>query len=206
MIGGLLRKLRGAVGTALTWAAAWGTGGFLFFLAVYLSGGPPVSPEGFELTLGMVLLAGVAIGLLGALAGGLFSLVLATVHRRSTLGEVLPERMALWGALVGMAAPSLFVGFAIATGGYSPEPGLAETLITLSVLGGATGAGTVWLARSGGADGAAAQVESRERKTDEGLCPTCAMPITAGSQFCENYPRGRMRAQCGAPVERQLTS
>jgi len=93
----ILRKLRGALGTALTWAVVWAVGGFAFATLLY------VRADGFgygpfwEFALGAAL----TLGLWGLTSGALFSGALTTFHRRRALGELEPAIVGLWGGVAG---------------------------------------------------------------------------------------------------------
>ena len=85
----ILRRIRGAVSVALIWAVAWLPIGVLVaiwkgwlstpFLAVWTA--------------------------LGASAGAVFALLLATLERRRTLEDLSTRRLTIWGALGGAALP-----------------------------------------------------------------------------------------------------
>jgi len=90
-VGDLLRKLRGLVGMAATWGAAW----FAVASAVWgiaLWGDLP-----FRVIL--ELAGGVGIG--GAMTGAAFALVLGVVERNRTFDELSYPRVALLGAVAG---------------------------------------------------------------------------------------------------------
>ena len=80
----ILRKLRGALGTALTWAVAWPVGGFALGIFLYVEGFSQVPLWMF------VPLLALSMGLYGLVGGALFSAALATVHGRRTLSELKP--------------------------------------------------------------------------------------------------------------------
>jgi multisubunit Na+/H+ antiporter MnhB subunit len=86
----LLRRLRGIVGTGVTWAAGWGalSGGMFAVLG---------SPLG-------VVLEGAAGGaFLGGFAGASFAVILSLAEGRRTLRELSLRRVAAWGGIGGMA-------------------------------------------------------------------------------------------------------
>jgi hypothetical protein len=85
----ILRRIRGAASVALIWAAAWLPVGVL--VAAWKGW---LSPE----FLGVWTL-------LGACAGAVFAILLATLERRRTLEDLSPRRLTMWGALGGAALP-----------------------------------------------------------------------------------------------------
>jgi len=87
---GFLRKLRGIIGTGLTWALGWG----VLFGGLWVALGSP---------LGAVLEAVAGGAFLGAFAGGSFAVILSIAERRRTLEELSLRRVALWGGIGGMA-------------------------------------------------------------------------------------------------------
>lgn len=138
----LFRKIRGAIGNALTWAAAWFGGSFLAFGALSVTGLIP--PMG----LGILLRLALSVGITGFFAGTGFSLFLGTAHRHHRLEDLRAGRIALGGAIVsGLVAPAL----SIAVMGFG-APGigfgfLAANAMGAAVFGGLTAGGTVALAQ-----------------------------------------------------------
>lgn len=142
----MLRKLRGAVGTAVTWAIGWATSAFVVLSGPVLIWG---NPDLFWQTIRPVtLLAGVS----GLFGGAVFSTVLGTVHRNRRLGELSPLRMAAWGAGAGLLAPLALLGAGVAFR-VPMQPGFVALLVAgIGGLGAATGGGTVKLAQLGQRD------------------------------------------------------
>ncbi|MDH3733221.1 MAG: hypothetical protein OEU54_06780 [Gemmatimonadota bacterium] len=133
----LLRRLRGVVGTAATWAVGWGIlGGVLHALAGVL---------GLSGILGATLAADV-IGhaLIGLFGGGAFSALLLT-ERVGSLDSLSVGRSTAWGALAGLAGS----GFVLA---LFPGLGLFAAVVPVlaagSVVGGVSGGGMSAIARS----------------------------------------------------------
>jgi len=91
-----LRRIRGALGTGLTWAAAWGGVGAILGLLGFL--GPPFLGPSFMEPLGG-LLAAVSFGVAGFIAGASFSTVLGITEGRRRFDEMSLPRFALehWG-------------------------------------------------------------------------------------------------------------
>ena len=113
------RRIRGAIGSGLTWAAAWFGAGMVLLAIVGLGAADVPFPLFF--------------GLLGFLAGATFSVILGVVARRRRFDELSLPKFAGWGALGGLL---LSVIVALAAG-----PG-AELLVvgTVFALAGAISA------------------------------------------------------------------
>ncbi len=122
-----LKRIRGALGIGLTWAAAWGFVGALMGLWL---GGPGV--VGASLT----------FALSGFIGGGAFSVVLGLAGRRRTFDEMSLPRFAGLGALAPLLliVPSAFSG-----GVFNPGGLIAVALLALLCAGSA--AGSLALAR-----------------------------------------------------------
>ena len=89
----VLQRLRGIVGTGLTWAAAWvGLGAGIGALT------------GMEL--GFILQIALGNSVSGFLAGASFAVILSVAERNRSLEELSLKRVGLWGA-AGAAALSL---------------------------------------------------------------------------------------------------
>ena len=141
----ILRKLRGAVGTAVTWAVMWATGGVAFTGLLFLLS-PGLNLQIFAEAAPAIALVAGAWGFIG---GGVFSLTLGTVHRSRRLDDLSPGRMSLWGALAGMLLPIGLLAFAALSGvtGIDAEVIFWTTAI-FGGLGATTAGGTVKLAQS----------------------------------------------------------
>lgn len=122
-----LRRLRGAIGMGLTWAAAWFGAGMVLLLVVGVGAADVPFPLFF--------------GLLGFLAGATFSGILGIFARRRRFDEMSLPRFAVWGALGGLLLSGIV---ALAAG-----PG-AEILVlgpVFAAAGAISAAGTLALAR-----------------------------------------------------------
>ena len=93
-----LRRIRGAVGMGLAWAAAWGGVGTLVTLGFVLeTGRRPDAP--FPLMFAAA----------GFVAGAVFSGVLGIVEGRRRFEQMSLRRFAAWGAAVGFVLAATFV-------------------------------------------------------------------------------------------------
>ncbi len=117
-----LRRIRGAVGMGLTWAAAW-------FL---VSAVTAVASIGFP----------VMFAAFGFVGGAIFSVVLGIAERRRSFEEMSISRFAAWGAVGGLFATMIFFR------GGGPETVLMADILTL--LGAGCAAGSLVLARRAG--------------------------------------------------------
>lgn len=89
------RRIRGAIGMGLTWAAAWFATGMGLLLIV----GPNAADVPFPLF----------FGLLGFLAGLTFSGVLGLVEGRRRFDQMSLPRFSLWGGVGGLLFATVFV-------------------------------------------------------------------------------------------------
>jgi len=122
-----LRRIRGAIGTGFTWAAAWFAVGFV-----------PRWVFGVNTDLPFPLL----FGALGFLAGVTFSGLLVLTEGRRGFHELSLRRFAGWGAVGGMLLSALFVR------GTSLSAGAVLAIATMFALASAAcAAGSLALAR-----------------------------------------------------------
>lgn len=130
-----LRRIRGAIGMGLAWGVAWFSAGMVLLLIV----GPDAADVPFPL----------GFGVLGFLAGALFSGVLGLVARGRRFSQLSLPRFAGWGAAGGLLFSVLFVVTATVAG----DAALLDELIFLGPLFAAAGAasagGALGLARRG---------------------------------------------------------
>jgi hypothetical protein len=121
-----MRRIRGAIGMGMTWAAAWFAAGMALLLVV----GPDAADVPFPLF----------FGLLGFLAGAAFSGILGVFAGRQRFDQMSLPRFAGWGALGGLLLAGIV---ALAAG-----PGELLVLGPVFALAGAiSAAGTLALAR-----------------------------------------------------------
>ena len=88
-----LRRLRGAIGTGLTWGAAWSAAGVVLAAITRFQADAP-----FPLI----------FGVLGFTAGVIFSAFLALTAGRRRFDEMSLRRFAGWGAVGGLLLSGLF--------------------------------------------------------------------------------------------------
>ncbi|HEV8265723.1 MAG TPA: hypothetical protein VGQ06_12320 [Gemmatimonadales bacterium] len=127
-----LRRIRGAIGMGLTWAAAWFGAGLILLLVVGVGAADVPFPLFF--------------GLLGFLAGVTFSGFLGVFEGRRGLEQMSLPRFATWGAVGGLVLSGIFV-VAAALGG---ETLWGEILVlgpAFALAGAASAAGSLALAR-----------------------------------------------------------
>jgi hypothetical protein len=97
----LWRRLRGALGIALTWAALWVILGSLLMLVLVTLDPQQIDPgEGPATALPI-------LALVGFLSGLGFAALFALAERRRTTGDLSIPRAALWGLLGGVTVPLL---------------------------------------------------------------------------------------------------
>ena len=124
-----LQRLRGIIGTGLTWAVGWmGFYGVVILpiLAVFglIGGGAS-----------FILNTFIGVGIAGFVAGSAFGVVLSILERHKKLEDLSFKRIALWGGLGGLAFGAML----------GPEYWGPAIFVTLLGIGSATG--SVALAR-----------------------------------------------------------
>jgi hypothetical protein len=93
-----LRRIRGAIGMGLTWAAAWGGAGMITMLVFRLvTGSRPDAP------------VPLMFGAFGFVAGVIFSGVLGLAEGRRRFDQMSLRRFAAWGAAGGLLLAAAFV-------------------------------------------------------------------------------------------------
>lgn len=133
-----LRRARAALGMGVAWGAAWFAAGMVLLFIVGLDAADVPFPLGF--------------GLLGFLAGALFSLLLGVVARGRSFHQLSIPRFAGWGAAGGLLFAVLFVLTVTLTGSGA----LLDDLVFLGPLFAAAGA-----ASAGGALALARRADER---------------------------------------------
>lgn len=133
-----LRRIRGALGMAAAWGLAWFSAGMVLLLILGLDAADVPFPLFF--------------GLLGFLAGALFSVILALVERGRGFRELSLPRFAGWGAAGGLLFALLFALTVTLTGSGA----LLDDLLFLGPLFAAAGA-----ASAGGALALARRADDR---------------------------------------------
>jgi len=126
----IFRRLRGALGVALTWGAAFSTLAITILLGGLAVGLVPSAIFGPREIVEVAIRAFLA----GGLAGTLFASVLAGAERRRTLSGLSLKRVALWGFLGAACIPGVF---ALAMGATSVVSG--GLLLSGTALYGAIG-------------------------------------------------------------------
>jgi hypothetical protein len=111
----------------LTWGVAWFAAGLALLLVVGLGAADVPFPLFF--------------GLLGFLAGGVFSVILGTLGRRRRFDQMSMPRFAGWGALGGLV---LAGGLALVAG---PDAELLVVAPVFAAAGAISAGGTLALAR-----------------------------------------------------------
>ncbi len=156
-----LRRVRGAIGMGLTWAAGWAAFGLLIGVSSKLFPSPLWDRffEVFDAPLP-------ALAVPGFLGGAMFSLVLGVAARRRKFEELSMRRTAAWGALGGLLvgllpAAMVAVGLATIDGPAGGVLGLTATItVPLVVLCAGSASITLLVARR--AENALNRPSSRE--------------------------------------------
>ncbi len=135
-----LKRIRGALGMGLIWAAAWGGASMIFLSGLIVFGAPPVGVGLATAIANSALLA--AAGLIGGTA---FSVVLGITEGRRRFDEMSVPRFAGWGAVGGLVL-SVF----LLTAGNGAAGSIVAGVIMISaatLLGAGSAAGSLALAR-----------------------------------------------------------
>ncbi len=135
-----LKRIRGAVGVGLTWAALWGASGAFLGL---LEG---VMMRGGNIQVGVLVDAVKILSVLGFIGGGTFAVILGLAGRRRTFDEMSLPRFAAGGGL----AASIMLGAGAILGGSAGqllEPAGLIVASILALLGAGSAAGSLALAR-----------------------------------------------------------
>ena len=122
-----LRRIRGAIGMGITWAAAWFGAGMAMVVGVLLiTGGRPDAP------------IPLVCGVFGFVGGVTFSGVLSLLEGRRRFAQMSLPRFAAWGAAAGFLLSAAFV-LVVAVAG---DPAFAWNLLGLGPTFAAAGAGS----------------------------------------------------------------
>jgi hypothetical protein len=139
-----LRRIRGAFGMGLTWAAGWGlVGGLIELIANIIPGLGWTS---------LIDIWPVTLAIPGFVAGMVFSTVLGIAGRNRRFDQLSVPRFAAWGAVGGVLMSLLPIAL-VAVGVLTPDATVnvwrftAELLAPLSLLGAASASATLALAR-----------------------------------------------------------
>ena len=132
---GFLRRLRGIIGTGLTWAAGWAG----ISVVLSLIGGAPLR------FLGLVALSG---SIQGFIAGGAFAVILSVAERHHTLADLSLRRVALWGGIGGSLLYLLLLPVLLSSG-IPLLGGMLVPLVTNALVGAGFASGSVAVARWG---------------------------------------------------------
>lgn len=134
-----LRRLRGAVGLAVSWAFGWAGVLSVATVVIDMIGGYPWTP-----TLGNLAANAVLFGAMGFLGGASFSVVLGIAGRRRRFEEMSLPTFTGWGAFAGVGLGVLMALTSV--GGFS-LPTLVGCVVFGAILGGGSAGGSLALAR-----------------------------------------------------------
>lgn len=127
----LLKRIRGVLGTAATWALAWvGLGAGIGALAGY----------NLSVLIQMALNSSVA----GFIAGASFAVILSVAERNQSLEDLSLRRVALWGAVGGLLLSVIPMAFGV------PVAYLLGPLVINAGIGAGMASGSIVIARRGG--------------------------------------------------------
>jgi len=119
------------------WSAAW------IPLGVVLSSVDRLS-RGAQVTLGTVAADLPALAITGALSGFAFGLVLAATQRHRAFARMSVPRVVAWGIVSALITPLLIVALTLQ---WATLGNAAAGFVRLGIMGAATAAGTIAIAR-----------------------------------------------------------
>jgi hypothetical protein len=138
------RRLRGVIRNAAVWGAVWGGLGTAVATLFRLS--DKISP-GIALMDGIGM--GVRIGVMGAIASGVFATFISLAYSGKRLSEISWVRFGIGGCIVaGVFVPGFLQTMNLITGGgLVPWNLVADDFLFSALFGGITAAGTMKLAQ-----------------------------------------------------------
>jgi len=156
MLKNVLRRLRGIVGSAVSWAGGWFLGGlaFVFSLGLFVT----IRRSRLEIWgdpdtwLGLLQLGG-SSAVVGAMTGGAFATCLLATSKNKRLKDLSPVRFAIGGGLVAVLLKLLIVSADTLARGYELRhivlDSLVPSLAFLGLAGAATGFASLKMAQRG---------------------------------------------------------
>lgn len=156
MLKNSLRRLRGIVGSAVTWAGAWFLGGLAFFFSIVLLS--TIRRSRLEVwgdpdTWLRLLQLGGSAAVVGAMTGGAFATYIVATTRNRRLWDLSPVRFAIGGGLVAILLKLLLVSTDTVGRGHELRHIVLDPLIPnlafLGLAGAATGFASLKLAQRG---------------------------------------------------------
>jgi hypothetical protein len=141
----LFRRLRGALGNALVWGAAWFLVAFVIAAVLLVLGIVPPDASILDVLVGLPIRIGVA----GCFAGGVFSLVIGLLYGGRRLTDISWVRFGIGGGLaMALFMPPLYQLLNILSGtGPIPWRFLLDDVPWMTVMGGVAAAGTLRVAQ-----------------------------------------------------------
>ena len=141
---GRFKRLKAIFKNAVVWGVSWGALGTVVSALIRLSDG--ISP-GFALLDGIGM--GIRIGFMGGLAGAVFSAFISLAYRGRNLSDISAAKFGLGGAIfAGAFVPVFMQTMNLLSGsGFVPFDLINTDILYSALFGGATAAGTMWLAK-----------------------------------------------------------
>lgn len=135
-----LRRIRGAIGMGLTWAAGWAPIGAVVGAVLHVV--LPGTPVGLGT---VVALNASTFAVLGLVGGTIFATVLRLTEAHHRFDELSAPRFAGWGAVGGVLLGGVAVAAGLWGGGFGPLG--AGMMGAATLLGAGSAAGSLALAR-----------------------------------------------------------
>ena len=141
-----LRRLRGAFGNALVWAASWFSVSSVLGSALYVLGGLP--SLGF---LAMVVWPALMTGFTGFVVGAAFSVFVGAAYRHREVGEIRVAGFAMGGAAISAVLLPVFTFAPVVLSGLGLPPAWLVAALGGwgAAFGGVTAGASILLAKKG---------------------------------------------------------
>src|SRR5262245_32636705 len=147
-----IRSIKGAIGIGLTWAAAWMPIGALTAFGLWVVLDPIMTYGQKQMGLGAFMGMSAAIfGVLGFVAGCIFFAVLRITEGRRTFEQLTLPRFAAWGGIAGLLLGASAALTTFAGAGLQLIPDAIASIVA-TLLGAASAAGSLAVARKAGDD------------------------------------------------------
>ena len=142
--GNIVRRLRGVVGNAVVWGAAWSACALVVFAGLKVAGMLPAS----TIWLDSILIAA-RFGFAGGIVGGVFSLVVGLLYHGRRLSEISAVRFGIGGGvLAGLFVPTFLTAARLLSGdGFLTLEGILLNGSLSALFGGVAAGASLKLAQ-----------------------------------------------------------
>lgn len=140
----IIKRLRGAAGTAVVWGAGWAALGLAAFAALKVTGNLPDSARWID-----SLLIAARFGFIGGIVGGAFSAFVGILHRGRRLSDLRAVRFGLGGGIMaGLFVPVFLQTMNLLSGdGLVPMELVLDDGMWAALFGAVAAGGSLMLAQ-----------------------------------------------------------